>query len=228
MKKLLFSLATLIVMSTPALATPPGANLKINGDITPPTCTVNAGDNDIIIDYGVISPSFIPAEENYALGAKSANIKISCDASNYLTLKVSDTYKTSSTDSAKISVFGLVNAKNTEQEIGGYIIDVIDIKVDNKRAYLGRVADKIWTGSSATIFKDTLTALTSEPQAQVDKNNLKLIAGKVFNAKIQIGAYNESRYAYILSRKKLSQKNIDLTDGIDYIGEAVFTFNFGV
>ncbi|SPY95559.1 hypothetical protein ACMHUM_13265 [Proteus mirabilis] len=35
MKKLLFSLATLIVMSTPALATPPGANLKINGDITP-------------------------------------------------------------------------------------------------------------------------------------------------------------------------------------------------
>ncbi len=63
------------------------------------------------------------------------------------------------------------------------------------------MADKIWTGSSATIFKDTLTALTNEPQAQVDKNNLKLIAGKVFNAKIQIGAYNESRYAYILSRK---------------------------
>ena len=39
--------------------------------------------------------------------------------------------------------------------------------------------------------------------------------------KIQIGAYNESRYAYILSKKKLAQNNIDLTDGIDYIGEAV-------
>ena len=50
----------------------------------------------------------------------------------------------------------------------------------------------------------------------------------MFNAKIQIGVYNESRYAYILSRKKLAQNNIDLTDGIDYIGEAVFTFNFGV
>ncbi|MDM3780951.1 type 1 fimbrial protein, partial [Proteus mirabilis] len=73
-----------------------------------------------------------------------------------------------------------------------------DIKVDNKRAYLGRVAEKIWTRSSATIIKDTITALTSEPQAQVDKNNLKIIAGKVFNSKIQIGAYKESRYAYIL------------------------------
>ncbi|MDM3592570.1 fimbrial protein [Proteus mirabilis] len=228
MKKLLFTIASMILISMPTLAKNMVADLKINGDIKPPTCTINAGDNNIIIDYGVISPSLIPAEKNYALGTKSANITISYDASNYLTLKVSDTYKTSSTDPAKISVFGLVNAKNTEQEIGGYIIDVIDIKVDNKRAYLGRVADKIWTGSSATIFKDTLIALTSEPQAQVDKNNLKLIAGKVFNAKIQIGAYNESRYAYILSRKKLAQNNIDLTDGIDYIGEAVFTFNFGV
>ncbi len=41
MKKALLSLAMLTVISTPVLAKTPVANLKINGDIKPPTCTVN-------------------------------------------------------------------------------------------------------------------------------------------------------------------------------------------
>ena len=62
MNKLLFPIASMILISIPPLAKNMVADLKINGDIKPPTCTINAGDNNIIIDYGVISPSLIPAE----------------------------------------------------------------------------------------------------------------------------------------------------------------------
>ena len=41
MKKVLLSLTMLAIMSTPVLAKSPVANLKINGDIKPPTCTIN-------------------------------------------------------------------------------------------------------------------------------------------------------------------------------------------
>ncbi|EOV8629492.1 TPA: fimbrial protein, partial [Proteus mirabilis] len=61
MKKVLLSLAMLSVISTPVLAKAPVANLKINGDIKPPTCTINgATQSDVIFDYGVISPTLIP------------------------------------------------------------------------------------------------------------------------------------------------------------------------
>ncbi|SUC39669.1 fimbrial subunit [Proteus mirabilis] len=51
MKKLLFRSCYADCNVNTSISYSPGANLKINGDITPPTCTVNAGDNDIIIDY---------------------------------------------------------------------------------------------------------------------------------------------------------------------------------
>ncbi|HIE6172277.1 TPA: fimbrial protein, partial [Proteus mirabilis] len=61
MKKLLLSLTMLVIISTPVLAKSPVANLKINGDIKPPTCTINgATQSDVIFDYGVISPTLIP------------------------------------------------------------------------------------------------------------------------------------------------------------------------
>ncbi|HGN1887798.1 TPA: fimbrial protein, partial [Proteus mirabilis] len=61
MKKVLLSLTMLAIISTPVLAKSPVANLKINGDIKPPTCTINgATQSDVIFDYGVISPTLIP------------------------------------------------------------------------------------------------------------------------------------------------------------------------
>ncbi len=60
MKKALLSLAMLTVISTPVLAKTPVANLKINGDIKPPTCTVNgATQSDVIFNLGKISPTLI-------------------------------------------------------------------------------------------------------------------------------------------------------------------------
>ena len=68
MKKLLLSLTMLAIISTPVLAKSPVANLKINGDIKPPTCTINgATQSDVIFDYGVISPTLIPQSKIYSI-----------------------------------------------------------------------------------------------------------------------------------------------------------------
>ncbi len=54
MKKVLLSLAMLSIISTPVLAkTPAATNLKINGDIKPPTCTINGGNVDLVYNLGI-------------------------------------------------------------------------------------------------------------------------------------------------------------------------------
>ncbi|EOG1983475.1 TPA: fimbrial protein [Proteus mirabilis] len=229
MKKLLLSLTMLAIVSTPVLAKPPVANLKINGDIIPPTCTINGGDNDIIIDYGKISPSLIPMTSKYNLGAKEANITISCDAATYLTFVASDTYKAKDPYvSWANSTFGLVNAENTAQEVGGFLIYIDDIKVDDKSVYIGKL-NASNNSNSNFLVKDILTGWTTQKQSSADKNNLKLASGKIFSATLRTGRdSSDPDYGYILSRKTLAEDNIDLNDGLDFMGEVVFAFKFGV
>ncbi|HAU5528795.1 TPA: fimbrial protein [Proteus mirabilis] len=230
MKKVLLSLTMLAIMSTPVLAKSPVANLKINGDIKPPTCTINGEENDIFIDYGKISPSLIPENSNYALGSRENDMVISCDAITYLTFTVSDTYTSNKAPAWHNGIFGLVNAENPTQEVGGILLFIKDMKVDNKPVYAGRVDSKESTWRTEIIVKDTLTGWTTEAQISTSKDNLKLAQGKIFSATLQAGKSDADKpnYGYILSRKALSEDKIDLTNGLDYIGEAVFTFNFGV
>ena len=95
MKKVLLSLTMLAIMSTPVLAKSPVANLKINGDIKPPTCTINgATQSDVLFDYGRISPSLIPQSKIYSYSGIVAHnvVTVECDAKTYLTFVASDTY----------------------------------------------------------------------------------------------------------------------------------------
>ena len=95
MKKVLLSLAMLSIISAPVLAKTPAANLKINGDIKPPTCTVHgATQSDVIFDYGVISPTLIPQSKNYEypLATGKNTVTVECDAKTYLTFVASDTW----------------------------------------------------------------------------------------------------------------------------------------
>ncbi|MFN6798908.1 fimbrial protein, partial [Proteus mirabilis] len=69
------------------------ANLKINGDIKPPTCTINgATQSDVIFDYGVISPTLIPKSKIYSYPASMAQntVTIDSDAKTFLTCVASD------------------------------------------------------------------------------------------------------------------------------------------
>nr|MBO8919322.1 type 1 fimbrial protein [Proteus mirabilis] len=66
------------------MAKTPVANLKINGDIKPPTCTINGGNVDLVYNLGNISPSVIPNDMTYnQLPSISNTLTVTCDSSTF-------------------------------------------------------------------------------------------------------------------------------------------------
>ncbi|MBI6372053.1 DUF1120 domain-containing protein [Proteus mirabilis] len=231
MKKLLLSLTMLAIISTPVLAKSPVANLKINGDIKPPTCTINgATQRDVIFDYGVISPTLIPQSTVYSysdIGVQNT-VTIECDAKTYLTFTASDTYADTELSVNNTSGwFHLVDKANPETAVGAAFFAWDNVTVDSKPAYISRANDVSITGTSYNnaLYKGPTNGWTSEKQTSVDKNALALISGEIFQASFRQGM---TMRTFILSRDELSKKGIDLSNGLDFMGEAVLTFNFGV
>ncbi|EGT3593045.1 DUF1120 domain-containing protein, partial [Proteus sp. G4445] len=217
--------------STPVLAKSPVANLKINGDIKPPTCTVNgATQRDVIFDYGVISPTLIPQSTVYSysdIGVQNT-VTIECDAKTYLTFTASDTYADTELSVNNTSGwFHLVDKANPETAVGAAFFAWDNVTVDSKPAYISRANDVSITGTSYNnaLYKGPTNGWTSEKQTSVDKNALALISGEIFQASFRQGM---TMSTFILSRDELSKKGIDLSNGLDFMGEAVLTFNFGV
>ena len=234
MKKLLLSLTMLAIISTPVLAKSPVANLKINGDIKPPTCTINgATQSDVIFDYGVISPTLIPQSTVYSysdIGVQNT-VTIECDAKTYLTFTASDTYADTELSVNNTSGwFHLVDKANPEIAVGASYFVWDNVIVDGKPAYISRATDVAITGNDFynVLYKGPTNGWTSKKQSDTNKNSLDLIAGKVFQSNFRQGIENSSNQTFILSRNELSKKGIDLSNGLDFMGEAVLTFNFGV
>ena len=231
MKKVLLSLTMLAIISTPVLAKSPVANLKINGDIKPPTCTINgATQSDVIFDYGVISPTLIPQSTIYSYPASIAQntVTIECDAKTYLTFVASDTYADTELSVNNTSGwFHLVDKANPETAVGAAFFAWDNVTVDSKPAYISRANDVSITGTSYNnaLYKGPTNGWTSERQTSVDKNALALISGEIFQASFRQGL---TMSTFILSKDELSKKGIDLSNGLDFMGEAVLTFNFGV
>ncbi|HGN0024219.1 TPA: fimbrial protein [Proteus mirabilis] len=234
MKKVLLSLTMLAIISTPVLAKSPVANLKINGDIKPPTCTINGvTQSDVIFDYGVISPTLIPQSKIYSYPASMAQntVTVECDAKTYLTFVASDTYADTELSVNNTSGwFHLVDKKNPETAVGAAFFVWDNVTVDGKPAYISRANDVAITGGdfNNVLYKGPTNGWTSEQQSDVNKNSLKLISGEIFQSKFRQGIESTSNQTFILSRDELSKKGIDLSNGLDFIGEAVLTFNFGV
>ncbi|EOG1982835.1 TPA: DUF1120 domain-containing protein [Proteus mirabilis] len=231
MKKVLLSLTMLAIISTPVLAKSPVANLKINGDIKPPTCTINgATQNDVIFDYGAISPTLIPQSTVYSysdIGVQNT-VMIECDAKTYLTFTASDTYADTELSVNNTSGwFHLVDKANPETAVGAAFFAWDNVTVDSKPAYISRANDVAITGNkfNNVLYKGPTNGWTSEQQSDINKNSLSLISGEIFQASFRQGLTIST---FILSRDELSKKGIDLSNGLDFMGEAVLTFNFGV
>ncbi|HIE6470829.1 DUF1120 domain-containing protein [Proteus mirabilis] len=231
MKKLLLSLTMLAIISTPVLAKSPVANLKINGDIKPPTCTINgATQSDVIFDYGVISPTLIPQSTVYSysdIGVQNT-VTIECDAKTYLTFVASDTYADTELSVNNTSGwFHLVDKANPETAVGAAFFAWDNVTVDSKPAYISRANDVAITGNkfNNVLYKGPTNGWTSEQQSDINKNSLSLISGEIFQASFRQGL---TMSTFILSKDELSKKGIDLSNGLDFMGEAVLTFNFGV
>lgn len=212
----------------------PIANIKVLGDIKPPTCKINGVEqNDVVLNFGKISTSLIPLSNYYELKGDVARNKvtITCDAETYLTFIATDTYADSQafpSNVAAIQYFHLVNMLDTNQTIGGAVINWDNVYVDGKPSYISRV-DVPEARRDDILYQNIINGFTAAKQSNIgsDAKNLNLISGKVFSA--EFGDFDTSTYnSFIFSKNIMNGRKINFNDGIDYIGEAVISFSFGV
>lgn len=240
MKKITLGLSLLSALVSANTLSAPTANIKVTGDIKPPTCTVNGlTQNDILFDLGNISSSLIPQSEPYLYprGIAENTVNIECDADTYLTFNATDTYASSSltlpdiiTGNKAPVVFHLVDAKDTTKSVGGIFFFWKNVKVDGKEAFISSSNDAnsdAYTGNNILVTEVT-NGWTNTQQFKVDKNSLDLVAGKLFSATFATPTNVNSYPTFLLSGKELSDKSIDTSNSVDFIGEAVLTFNFSV
>ena len=204
-KSLLFITLT---AATGSVFAAPVANLKVNGTITPPTCTVN-GDvqsTDVVYTFDV-SPGLFPASGNLTLNPQSQNIQVVCDASTYLSFNATD--ERAGTE---------LTAGDTHFGLGTYGTDNVGYyQVTMQNATVS--ADAQSTAKSVGVQVGSTYATTGK----IDKSNPvswataqdNLAAGQIFAADFAVTPTLNS----VL-------KNSDGSAALD--GHAVLAFAFGV
>ena len=234
----LLLLATNLLFSVGA--TVPVANIQINGKITPPTCTVNgAAQSDVIFDLGAISPSLIPLSGPYIYprNIRSNKVIIECDAVTYLTFKATDTYANSAlTFPAIVSatlqplIFRLVDTQDTTKSVGGIIYYWWGAQVDGNDVFVSRANDINASagGGNNLLVAETTNGWTHTQQMKVDINQLDLSPGKLFSLTFSTTSGTASYPIFIISQQELETKGIDISNGLDFTGETVLTFRFGI
>ncbi|MDD9341580.1 MAG: fimbrial protein [Providencia heimbachae] len=216
------------MLVSPTVFANTSANINVLGEIKPPTCLINgASQSDIIFSLPTISPKFLLKSSSYDLSKLEKvkkEITVICDAETYLTFKTSDAYaSTGSSMSQYPYYFSLVSSKETEKSIGSILFSYTDIKVDSNKAYISAVLPSGNT-NVMVLYKNALTGWSkSENDLASNAELFKVLkSGKVFAFSIN----NEA--TYIDSIDRLTASGIDLASEVNYQGEVVLTFNFGV
>lgn len=221
----------------------PVANLKVSGKITPPICMVNgSNETDLLYSFGDISPTVIPQDSTYnGLPSLSNNLTITCDAETFLTFKATDNYPNTfdaTVSGANINfksiTFNLVNSADTTKNVGGISYIAENITVDGNKGYISRANDApndngVWASNSRFVIGAT-TGWTSEQQQYVAPSALKLQSGKEFSMDVRSvnTEYMGVASTFLHSKAALAKDGIDITNGLDYVGQTVLAFNFGI
>ncbi|MEK2485603.1 fimbrial protein [Providencia stuartii] len=184
------------------------ANLKVSGDIKPPTCSINnQNEVDIVYNY-TISPEMLNRSGRTSLDKQKKRVEIVCDATTYLSFVAQDN-RVSPSDAALLFGLGTYGADNNE--IGVYSITISNATVkenseeDAKRVLVLPEGSKAVAETSIAKMKKTAWAETST----------KLAPGKIFAADFEV-------YAVL---------NIIRTNNIEDIsldGSATLSFGFGI
>ncbi|HBE9180537.1 DUF1120 domain-containing protein [Serratia fonticola] len=218
-------LALVLAAASGSAFAAPIANLKIDGKVTPPTCTINGEEQgELLVNFGAVSPTWLLAtgltsEDFKLVGTQTVPLTISCDAQTYMTFIPVDTY--AGRDVGLVNRSALVAASDTSILVGNSYFEMSNMTVDGKTAFLGRETSAYGAANVAIPVPGARAAWTSEMQTNVASSAFKMVAGKVFAADLQV-------YARLYSKARLQAANLDLTEQIDYIGENVLAFNFGI
>ncbi|CAI0831704.1 TPA: fimbrial protein [Serratia fonticola] len=219
----------------------PVANLKINGDIKPPTCTVNGGEQaDLIYNLGAVSPSLIHQSKGYnALPGAKNNLTVDCDAATYLTFKATDNYLNpfiqvaSMNSSKKSSTFNLVDASSADKTVGGVSYRWESVEADGATVYISRAndgTDDVAYTDGRQLVRGATNGWTKTQQKYVEPSELNLVSAKTFSTDIYTfnGIIENWSGTYILPKDELDKQGVDISNGVDYTSNVTLTFNFGI
>ncbi len=240
-KQTLGMMVVAVLVSATATAAPV-ANLKINGDIKPPTCTVNGGDQaDLIYNLGAVSPSVIPQSTGYnGLPSVSNSLTVTCDAATYLTFKATDTYTNDFILGPGMNIafkeisFNLVDANSPDKTVGGIQYKWESVQADGVEVYISRANDGPGDNDSwskeTRLVKGVTNGWTKTQQKFVDPTELQLVSAKNFSATFYNSILEADgwRHTYLLPKDELAKQGVDLSEGVDYTSNVLLTFNFGV
>lgn len=206
-KKSLLALAFAAVTGS-AFAAGPVANLKVNGTITPPTCTVNGEEQsaDVLYEFNV-SPGMFPASGNLKMAADSQNIKVVCDATTYLSFTASDE-RTGTELVAGANNFGL--GKHGDDNVGFY-----NVVMKNAKVKANEAATEVSVGVQSGSNYATTGTLNKTMNFSWASAAGAYSSGQIFSADFEVTPTLNS----VL-------KNSDGTAQLD--GHAVLAFAFGV
>lgn len=246
MRRILIAAAIFAGISASASAAVPGANIKVGGAFTPPTCKVNGGAQaDLVYNLGGVSPTLIP-EDNAGYNGfppVSNRLTVVCDAATYLTFKATDTYSNEFVQppgmSAKIKnyVFGLVDASDNEKTVGGVTYEWSNITADGQPMYISRANDSSYPDDGSSwypeirMMKGATSGWTKTQQRNVAKDDLDLIPAKIFSTNIYVnrnGIAHGYADTYLLPKSELKKQGVDLTKPVNFSGNVLMTFNFGI
>lgn len=203
------SILLLLSMTISGIAiSAPVANLKVQGSITPPTCTIQ-GQNEVDVAYQFdITPGIFPASGNLKLSPESKNIQIVCDAVTYLAFDVSDN-RADTELAAGDNNFGL-GLYDTETKIGYY-----SITMKNATTQKSPESEIINVGVKTGTTHNTSSLLSKTQSAAWSISSSELAPGQMFAADFEITPT-------INSKMKNSAGDAELD------GHATLAFKFGL
>jgi hypothetical protein len=80
------------------------------------------------------------------------------------------------------------------------------------------------------VVKGATNGWTKTKQKFVTPSELDLVSATEFSAKLSNKITINSGWAhtYLLSKDELTKQGVDISEGVDYIGNVLLTFKFGV
>ncbi|NXZ88103.1 type 1 fimbrial protein [Serratia fonticola] len=238
-----YLLVLVLVAATGSSFSAPVANLKINGEVIPPTCTINSVEQaDLVFEFGTVAPKEIPASGkgyNFLPSLKN-DLTVLCDAKTYLTFKPVDMYTNEFIMPPNMPVtydshvFKMVDAAAPEKTIGGITYMWLDVYADGVPAFLSRANDGTndsgqWARANWFV-KNATIGWTKKQQIAVPRSELDLISAKEFKASIYnyTGVGYGYSGTYILPVSELTKQGIDISEGVNYTSNVALVFNFGI
>ncbi|WP_176091189.1 DUF1120 domain-containing protein [Burkholderia ambifaria] len=206
---LALSAVSFMLFAVAAHAEAPTAELRVTGKIDVPGCTLSVPD-DGTYDFGRISPSIIKSSGTTQLTPITKSWTAQCDASTYLSFKVTDNRK-DTVSVANYYSFGL-GSVNGNGKLGYYGIKMENGQVDGKKTQVYA------TVSSAVVGASSISVFNNSGYRHGWANGSIPAIGKDFTVDLTVTPT-------LADTKTMGGA---LTDSVNLDGSATLTFAFGI